>query len=318
MKTKLLPALVAALSLNAVGCDDRSPKTQRAPEPRVVLRSAPKVEGPLVRAPVVKAVQAEPEPPTVPAELLALEHEDTREVDHLARASVLREQGDFAGALAEARRAVFDAPLDIDAVEAVDAAARAAGNRAIRLLALDQVAQLRPLDPTPLVQKARVQLALGDCAGAIRTGNEAVLRDAAHPEVYQAMGRAHLSLGQLAPAIALFQKVVQLDPNHGHALNNLGFAYLRANRDREAVDALSRAAELLPKVAYVHNNLGVALERLGRIDEARRAYLEASFLSPKYVKAQVNIARVVRSGAVPGPTPDSVTDTAYEAMDHED
>ncbi len=332
MKKQFLSALVAAMSFHAVGCNDNPQATPSPPAPRVELRSMPKVDGPLVKpieqpAPVVATLT----PPEQTKPPLGLEHEDLRAVDHLSRAALLRDQGDHAGALAEAQRAVFDAPEDLEAIERLELLARLNGDRTLRLRALDRIAELRPDDATPLLQKARVQLTMKDNAGAIRTGHEALLRDAQNPELYQAIGRGHLSLGQLAPAIAMFEKVVSLDPNHGHALNNLGFALLRANRDAEAVEVLTRSAELLPKVAHVQNNLGVALERVGRTDDAKRAYLEASFLSPKYVKAQLNVARVSRlASAQPSPTieqpevgddgnaPHTLTDIPVESLYPED
>ncbi len=304
MRTKLLSALVAAMSFTAVGCNDNpSP----SPTPVTSLRSMPQVDGPRVVQKPVAQQEVPPVEPVPDVEPLGLEHEDPREVDHLSRASLLRDQGDLPGALAEARRAVFHAPEDLEAIERVELLARLSGDRPLRIRALDRIAALRPDDATPLLQKSRVLLTLKEYGEAIRVGHEAALRDAQNPEVYQAIGRGHLSLGQLAPAIAMFEKVVSIDPGHGHALNNLGFAYLRANRDEEAVEVLTRAGELLPKVAYVHNNLGVALERVGRSDDAKRAYLEASFLSPKYVKAQLNVARL-----------HTLTDQPAESLDTEE
>ncbi len=298
MRTPLLSALVAAFSFSAAGCTD-NPKPPGTPPPRVELRSAPKVEGPRVKTPpTVAASSGAVDKAQVDAALqVGLAHEDGRSVDHLARAASLHEGGDVKGALAEARRAVFDAPEDEAALERVESLAKVARAHEVRVAALDRIAALRPDDALPLILKARLQVALKDHAGAIRTGALAAKRDANNPEVYQAIGRAHLNLGQLAPAIALFEKVVELDPNHGYALNNLGFAYLRANMDDEAVDVLTRAALLLPRVAYVHNNLGVALERTGRLEEAKQAFSDASFLSPKYVKARVNVARVAALSA---------------------
>lgn len=295
MKKQLVAACVAALSFSQFACEQRSPTDIQPPSPAANARS---VEAPAVIA--SKRVEAVtlPVPRTEPAalvqetDLLPLAHEDGRDVDHLVRVTRLREQGDLEGALAEARRALFDAPNDTEVLAHVDRLSRLTGERKLRVIALERLAALAPNDAMPLIHKARVMITLKDYEGAITVANDAIARDANNPEAYQALGRAHLSRGELSAAITSFQKVVSLAPDHGYALNNLGLALLRANQNEEAVTALSRAAELLPNVAYVHNNLGVALEREQRFEEAKEAYARSSFLSPKYVKAQLNAARV--------------------------
>lgn len=299
MKKQLLSACLAAVAFQTAGCTDE-PKSN--PEPRVEIRIQPRVDKPPVKvasstsassttSSVFDAGVTTSEPPKV-EEVLALSHEDGREIDHLARAVSLREQGDLDGALAEARRAHFDHPEDVDVLTQIDRITKLSGERDLRVVALERIAALRPEDAMPLIQQARVLIAMKKPNDAIRVASEAMKRDVNNPEVYQAMGRAHLNQGQLAQAITQFKNVLTLEPDHGYALNNLGFAYLRSNQNEDAVEVLTRASELLPHIAYVWNNLGVALERTGNVEEAKLAYSESSFLSPKYVKAQVNAARV--------------------------
>jgi len=307
MNKKIVAVCAAALVIS--GCDERSatpsaPTSAAVRTPATAPPPAPESIGAGVE--ILEAGRGD---------VLALAHEESRNVDHLSRATALREQGDFNGALAEARRALFDEPEDVEALEEIARAARLAGLQEIRLEALDRLAALCPEDPAPLVRRARALLSLKRFDEALAAGMLAVERGPAEPEAYQALGRAHLSKGELAPAIADFEKVLALKPDHGHALNNLGFAYLRANRNHDAVEVLRRAVEVLPHVAYVHNNLGVALERVGRIDEAKDAYAAASFLSPKYVKAQVNasrIAQLARASAADGGSPQAAPATALE------
>lgn len=302
MKKHILAACVAALSLSAAGChENESTSTQVSnsnPHPgtaRVSPRVEPKssetvaLAGSSEQTSVLDAgVPLQPEP----VDPIALVHEENRIVDHLARSAMLREEGDLDGALAEARRAVYDSPEDVDALSAVDRLGQLMHDRTLRVNALSRVAKLKPDDATPLITQARVLLSMKQFDDAIATANEALERDDTNPEVFQALGRAYLSRRELTPAIANFQKVLSLDAEHGYALNNLGFAYLRANRNAEAVEVLTHAAQVLPNVAYVHNNLGIALERMGRTDDAKAEYMQASFLSPKYVKAQVNASRI--------------------------
>lgn len=299
---KIIAACAAALGLVVVpGCRERSPTpaapTGAATPPAVSVKPAtPEPLPPMVEL-FDAGAQAPSEPQ--PVDELPLAHDDGRTVDHLSRAVSLREQGDFDGALAEARRALFDDAEDQEALEQIERCARLAGEHELRLNALDRLALMRPEDPKPLVQSARALVALKRYDEAIAAGKVAAQRDVFQPEVYQVLGRAYLGKGQLAHAIMHFEQVLAVQPEHGYALNNLGFAYLRANRNADAVEVLRRAVEVLPNVAYVHNNLGVALERVGLIDEAKAAYAEASFLSPRYLKAQLNASRIAKLAQAP-------------------
>lgn len=312
MKKQILAACVAALSLSQIGCDERPAIQSRSPK-AAVTRSQPELvvsTRPSVTPPVVAIVDAGGIVPEIEVDALAVSHEDGRTVDHLARAQSLRDQGDLEGALTEARRALFDAPGDVEVLHQIDRLTRLTGDKALRVVALERIAAIETTDAMPLIQKARVLITLKDYEGAIEVANDAVARDVNNPEGYQALGRAHLSRGELTAAITSFQKVVSLAPDHGYALNNLGLALLRANENEAAVTALARAAELLPNVAYVHNNLGVALEREQRFDEAKEAYARSSFLSPKYVKARVNAARVA---ALTLPSNDAVSTDVFDS-----
>ncbi|MGA9523057.1 MAG: tetratricopeptide repeat protein [Myxococcaceae bacterium] len=308
MKKQIVAACVAALSFSATACNEQ-PKSSPKPKVEVSLTPPP---APVIQPVITSKVPttAEPvsstsfivEPTAKDLDVLAVSHEDARNVDHLSRAVQMREIGDFTGALAEARRALFDSPDDVEVLTLIDRLTKLTNEKELRIATLERLAKLQPEDARPLVQQARVLISKKDYEGAIGIGAEAAKRDENNPEAYHAIGRAHLNLGQLAPAIAMFEKVIALEPEHGHALNNLGFAYLRANRNEEALTVLTRASELLPNVAWIHNNLGVALERVGRIDEAKDAYARSSFLSPKYVKAQLNVARVASVASTGGGT----------------
>ncbi len=284
MKKQILSACVAALSL--VAC--------REPKP-VEVTVAPILEQPMPE-PSALGDAGRVELTLAPERIdsLGIPHED-QGVDHLGQARTLQSEGDLGGALVEARKAVFDAPSDEDALELVGALGQRVGNKEASQDAYGRLAALRTDDALPLIRQGRVLLSMGDFEGASRVGIEAISRDPESPEGYQLVGRAQLSSGDLTGAIESFLTAVEKDPAHGFALNNLGFAYLRANENEKAVEVLEQAAELLPHIAYVHNNLGVALERVGRIEEAKLAYGTATSLSPKYVKARINSDRMAKA-----------------------
>ena len=287
---KFLAAAAAALSL--ASCTE----TPTPPViPSKVMTATPSAPLALERRDAGAPFTVAPKEVTAPVDVLVLAH-DSKDVDHLGRAKTLVSEGDVKGGLAEARRALFTTPSDVETLTTVARLARRAGQPELSAEAWGRVAAQTPDDATPLIQQARVLLQLKDYSGAVIAGREAISRDPGNPEAFQVTGIGQLALNELKGAIASFEKTVELAPNHGWAHNNLGFAALRANENEMAVAALERAAELLPQVAYVHNNLGVALERVGRGDEAKAAYQQAMDLSPKYVKARINAARVARVG----------------------
>lgn len=294
MKKKILTALCTALAFAA--CDDAQPvarnKPLSPPTPLAQVASKPK-PGPDAG----QLTRAEPQP-ELPRDTLAVEH-DQPKVDHLSRAEDLKGLGDFAGALTEARRALFTDGTDEDALKLIARIAPRTGNPVMAADALGRIAEQHPDDAVPHVAHARALITTHDYAGAVTAAREAVKIDDQNVEAWHALGRAHLSAKDLQSAIVAFEKAVELDPKHGYALNNLGLAYLRANENAAAAQVLERAAEALPNVAYVQNNLGVAYERLGHVDAAKEVYSRATLLSPKYVKAKVNSARVAKVQLTP-------------------
>jgi len=279
MKQKLLIVCFVVLSVAACRKDSPAP----AKDSLAVAPSPPSTPSPPTER---------PPPPTKPQDRLALEHQDSEPVDHLARSLELRQLGDKRGALTEAQRALFDDPENGEALTLIANLAESTGKKEIAVEALGRLAKLDEDDARPLEHQSRLLISLKRYDEGVKAGRQAIARDSEDPDAYQVTGRALLAQRELAPAIQMFQRVVELSPDHGYAWNNLGFAYLLASQNEDAVDALTHAAELLPDIAYVQNSLGVALERVGRLDEAMRAFAAATEVSPKYVKAKINLQRL--------------------------
>ncbi len=312
MHRHTLAVLGALLALG--GCKKSPPVTPEAKTQEVPLRAAVPAPVTDVHDAGVVALQR----PAFTLPVLGLPHVDTRPTDHLARARALKDEGDTLESLAEARRHLQDNPEDDDALELVARAAQALGQNALAAAAFEKLAAVRDDDAVPLVQAARMHLALKDAPGAERLASEALGRDGGNVEAYQALGRAALVEGDLRKAMDSLEQARVLAPAHGWVLNNLGFAYLRANENAEALETLARAAELLPNAAVVQNNLGVALERLGRTEEASLAFERSSALAPHYTRALVNRARLAQlltqdAGAAPAPDEDEETDSDGDA-----
>ena len=291
--SKHLLAIPLAAALVA-GC-------QKSPPPSPPVTEAKPPVAAATPAPARPTVVA-PKPTGAPVDTLALPRSGPSGVDHVARAEKLRGDGDTAGALVEARRALADDGENVDALSLIAQLARASGQATIAAEAYERLGRVDPEDAVPMVQAARMRLIAGNVEAAEALARSAVGRDEGNVEAWQALGRAQLGSGDLAGAIQTLEQARTLEPAHGWVLNNLGFAYLRASRNPEALEALERAVELLPEAAVVHNNLGVARERTGDLDGAREAYARSALLAPKYVKARVNGERtaMLRSGVDAG------------------
>ncbi len=308
------PSFVLGALVALAACQKSSPPPVRPP-----LGAAP-ASAPFASLPVAPPADAGPVAEPVPAPVpptLGLVHVDNGPANHLARARMLREEGDSLGALAEGRRALADAPEDEDALVLVARTAASLGQRGLAAAAFEKLAGLREEDAVPLLQAARLHLQLRDEVGAARLAAQALSRDEGNVEAYQVLGRAALLEGDLGHALEWLEQARALAPAHGWVLNNLGFAYLRAGENAQALETLSRAVELLPEVAVVHNNLGVALERQGRTEEARAAFEKSAALAPRYTRALVNRARLALlhtqdGGAAPTPEEDEAADTGEE------
>ncbi|HEY1905580.1 MAG TPA: tetratricopeptide repeat protein, partial [Myxococcaceae bacterium] len=234
MSNRLLAVPLAAALV--AGC-------QKSPPPSPPVAEV-KVSGPAATPAPAPAVVQAPRPTGAPVDTLALPRSGPPGVDHLARAEKLRDDGDTAGALVEARRALADDGEDADALALIAYLARASGQVTIAAEAYERLGRVDPEDAVPLVQAARMRLAAGNAEAAEALARSSVGRDDGNVEAWQALGRAQLSSGNLAGAIHSLEQARTLEPSHGWVLNNLGFAYLRASRNPEALEVLERAAEL--------------------------------------------------------------------------
>src|SRR5690606_22848800 len=109
--------VVAMLLVTACDRSERKQAPERSAGP--IAPSPEKVRAPAAEPDAGAIVEVGPPPPAPRLDRgIGIEHTDGRAIDHLARARTLQEAGEVAGALAEARRAVFDDPTDVTALKA--------------------------------------------------------------------------------------------------------------------------------------------------------------------------------------------------------
>jgi tetratricopeptide (TPR) repeat protein len=243
-------------------------------------------------------------------------------------AVALRDQGQWAAALASWRRALAIQPNDVETlVDAADAA-RALGmardavplyQRALQIapkrievrnnlgnafLELAQYAeaagcyraalQIKPDDAQILCNLGNAQRLLGQLDEAMVSSRRAAALDPASSVAHNNVGLIFAARRQREEAVASYRQALRLNPRYVDALNNLGNVLRELGARREALSLYAQAAELDPKRAESHCNLGNILVELGRIEEGTECFRRALVLRPDWPLAHLSLATALR------------------------
>ena len=134
----------------------------------------------------------------------------------------------------------------------------------------------------------------GDFAGARAALNDAIGANPKSAASHWRLGRLELQLGDDAGALRSFQAAAALP-----TLGGTSYLYAAIGRSRHsqldldgAVSAYSRRVALTPNDARAHVDLGDVYRAQDRLDEALAEYSIASLLDPANVKALVSAAQV--------------------------
>ncbi len=158
MKNPILSAALAALAF--AGCDQTSTVEAKIAPPPPQTRTSAAMELAGKKTPKPDAgqlTQAEPVP-EIPADPIAIAH-DQPKVDHLERAKQLKSDGDFAGALTESRRALYNDAENEDALAFISKMASRVGQHELSAQAYGRIATLREDDAVPLIAQTRELIA---------------------------------------------------------------------------------------------------------------------------------------------------------------
>jgi tetratricopeptide (TPR) repeat protein len=173
--------------------------------------------------------------------------------------------------------------LDLDALEAVDAA--------VRLLRRGQ-----PRYPADFWLNHDLGRLLGSTepSAAVRYLTAALAVRPSSPGVHLNLGRALHAHEDLAGAVAAYREALRLDPKYAQAHVNLGCCLYDQKDMAGAAAAFREALRHDPKYAHAHFNLGLALSAQGDVAGAVAAYREAVRLDPKLAKAHFNLGNALR------------------------
>lgn len=204
------------------------------------------------------------DPTLTPAYLglaLALRKQDRLEGSLLATEEALRQQPEYAEALANL------------------------GNLRFRMGQPDEAKShlQRAIDLKPDLAEAHLTLGVVlHSTGDLQAGAEAYRRSA---ELDPAVALAHANLGialdaldDNAGAIQAFRRAIEIDPNYAAAYNGLGKVLWQENQREESVQAMQQAVQIQPDFIMAHINLMVALMELSRFQEAWKHVHQAQAL----------------------------------------
>lgn len=142
-----------------------------------------------------------------------------------------------------------------------------------------------------LLNSARVLLELGRPQEALDRVRTAQGVDSTS-ESLRVLARAQDELGDPEAAIKSLQEALVRNERDAWAMNNLGMLYIRQRNFPAALPPLARAVQLRPGAPVFQNNLGIALELNGHVAQAREAYEGALRADSTYAKAIANAKRV--------------------------
>ncbi len=203
----------------------------------------------------------------------------------LARALLAQGRADEAVDLAESAGSAYDARLTYaQALVATDQTDEARTT-------LEQLAEEKPTDPTPLTLLARLELDAGDAAAARQHASRALTAAPNDPAALLVAGRAALTDGDQAAAEPLLTRAMSAQPSLDAAtdLAQIYVARRDFDRARTVFEAIARS---YPDAAAPRTGEGIVLEKAGRTSEARAAYEQAIARDPNDPVASYALARL--------------------------
>lgn len=151
---------------------------------------------------------------------------------------------------------------------------------------LERAVAERPADPAAHTLLARVRLASGALAEALRAADAAVAAAPTDVEANVARGLVLADLGRVDEAAAQAERILRHGRGNGYACTSAAAVLARVRNGQVALDAAWEGVRLAPDQPRAHLVLGVVAAGLGLDDVAERAYHEASRLDPRLLTAE--------------------------------
>jgi predicted O-linked N-acetylglucosamine transferase (SPINDLY family) len=150
--------------------------------------------------------------------------------------------------------------------------------------------QINPLDALTLSNLGTVHFEQGELAEANECFRQALGVDPQFVAAHYNLGRVLQQQGRLAEATQHYQDAARIQPDFALAHYNLGIVLQEQGRPAEAARCYREALRSTPDFALAHGNLGSALILQGRFAEAENCLRHALRLDPRFALAHHNLA----------------------------
>lgn len=222
--------------------------------------------------------------------------------------------GDPAGALAEYRAVLAQAPEHPDALNLGAQALRALGRPDEALDLAARACAALPGSAVFHANRAAILLDGGSFDAARDAAAAAIAADPAHAPGWINRAVAHAALGDDANAEIDYRRALTLAPGSAEARNNLGNLLQRQGRVGEALTEYEAAIAADPHHRQAHSNYGTALYALQRAGQGTKA----AALAREWVRAHPenatarHIASALAGGEIAARAPDAYVRDAFD------
>jgi tetratricopeptide (TPR) repeat protein len=162
--------------------------------------------------------------------------------------SMLRDRGDWEGALPYVEKGVTLSPDYIDAK----------------------------------VRLAEVYYALKRYPDAVRLSDQVLEKEPDNIQAYQFKGSALGASGQPGPALEVFRRVLELQPENPHGIFNLAIAYKDMNQLDKAVEYLTKLLEIKPDFPNAYYERGFCYGKMGLMPQAKADMEKSIEIQPEH------------------------------------
>lgn len=217
--------------------------------------------------------------------------EPDREGIHLLIGTILRRQGDMAGARRAIEEQIRRTPALAEPLLGLAELALAERNPAEAEACYRRALKIEPRSAMALAGLGELLLTSGRAADARVQFDRALEID---PNLPQALFRRAWFLrqdGDIDAALTAYQGALARAPGNPTILYNIGNIYLERGRLIEAVQAYEAAARIHERLPGLLQNLGTAHARLGNAEAARSAWRRALEITPTVVDGKPNPQR---------------------------
>ncbi len=160
--------------------------------------------------------------------------------------------------------------------------------------ALSQAIALNPNSVDAQFYLGRVQYAMKDYAGSVKSLRAAVKLNPSHSEARFFLGTVLELTGDSNAAMSQYQELLKMDPDSVMGQLGLGALLVKQGKIDEALIALTRAVSLDGKEFEAHWALGRALSLKERYAEAAESFQKAVALTPARADAHYQLGLALR------------------------